>query len=195
MSFSIKWGESHLSQGETSSGCLFITSALGHQKHEEPGSEGKTRRSKDGPFTRKNNGTFFGYKGQSLVDDNNPSPVIRSYVVTTEKDHDTRIDLSKGGTTVYRDKRYFGSHPMGIDDTREKAVKNHKLSIQSLRRNRRISRKRSMLEYPYAVMKRLFHFSHVIVTLVQRRVRVKFMFACFGYIVHARKILQGYRKP
>ena len=168
----------------------FITSDPGHEKHVESRSEGKSRRSKDGSFTKNNNKTSFGYKGHSIVDDNNPVPVIRSYAVTAAKDHDTRIDLSKRGITVYRDKEYFGSDPKGIDATVDRAVRNHKLSIESLRRNRRISRKRSMVEYPYAVIKRVFHFYHVMVTLV-RRVRVKFMFACFGYNVHALKILQG----
>jgi IS5 family transposase len=116
--------------------------------------------------------------------------LIRSYAVTTAKDHDTKIDLSKVGITVYRDKGYFGHDPKGKDATMDRSVRNHKLSIQSVRRNRRISRKRSLVEYPYAIMKRMFHFSHVMVTLV-RRVRVKFMFACFGYNVHALKILQG----
>ncbi len=54
----------------------------------------------------------------------------------------------------------------------------------------RSSRKRSMVEYPYAIMKRIFHFSHVMVTTI-RRVRVKFMFACFAYNVHALKIING----
>ena len=168
----------------------FITSDPGHEKHDEPREEGKTRRSKDGSFTKKNNRTFFGYKGHNIVDDSNPVPVIRSYAVTTAKAHDTRIDLSKRGITVYRDKGYFGSDPKGIDGTMDRAVRNHKLSIESVRRNLRISRKRSLVEYPYAVIKRVFHFSHVLVTMV-RRVRVKFMFACFGYNVHALKIIQG----
>ena len=86
---------------------------------------------------------------------------------------------------------YFSSDPKGIDATMDRTVRNHKqLSIESIRRNRRISRKRSLVEYPYAVMKRMFHFSHVMVTLA-RRVRGKFMFACFGYNVHALKILHG----
>ncbi len=168
----------------------FITSDPGHVKHEEPRDEGKTRRSKDGSFTKKNNKTFFGYKGHDIVDDGNPVPVIRSYAVTTAKDHDTKIDLSKVGITVYRDKGYFRHDPKGIDGTMDRSVRNHKLSIESVRRNRRISRKRSLVEYPYAVMKRMFHFSHFMVTLAGR-VRVKFMFACFGYNVHALKILQG----
>ena len=168
----------------------FITSDPGHVKHEEPRSEGKTRRSRDGSFTKKNSKTFFGYKGHTITDDNHPVPFVRSYAVTTAKDHDTRIDLSKRGITVNRDKGYFGSDPKGIDGTMDRSVRNHKLSVESIRRNRRISRKRSLVEYPYAVMKRMFHFSHVMVTLV-RRVRVKFMFACFGYNVHVLKIVRG----
>ena len=168
----------------------FITSDPGHVKHEEPGSEGKTRRSRDGSFTKKNSKTFFGFKGHTIVHDNNPVPVIRSYAVTTAKDHDTRIDLSKRGIIVYMDKGYFGHDTKGIDGTMDRAVRNHKLSIESVRRNRRISRKRSLVEYPYAVMKRMFHFSHVMVTLV-RRVMVKFMFACSGYNVHVLKIVRG----
>ena len=169
----------------------FITSDPGHVKHDEPRSEGKTRRSRDGSFTKKDSKTFFGYKGHTIVDDSNPVPVIRSCAATTAKDHDTGIGLSKRGITVYRDRGYLGSDPKGMDGTMDRAVRNHKLSIESItRRNRRISRKRSLVEYPYSVMKRMFHFSHLMVTLV-RRVRVKFMFACFGYNVHAMKILQG----
>lgn len=39
----------------------FITSDPWHVKHEEPREEGKTRRSKDDSFTKKNNKTFLGY--------------------------------------------------------------------------------------------------------------------------------------
>lgn len=121
--------------------------------------------------------------------DDNPVPIIRSYAVTTSMDHGTRINLSRVGITVYRDKGYFGSEPRGIDATMDKAMRNHKLSIESVRRNRRMTRKRSLVEYPYAVIKRAFYFSHAIVTLI-RRVRVKFMFACFAYNIHALNILQ-----
>ena len=167
----------------------FITADPGHSKHEEPRTEGKTRRSKDGSFTKKNNKTFFGFKGHTIVDDNK-IPILRSYAVTTAKDHDTAIDLSKTGITVYRDKGYFGNDPKGINGTMDRAVRGHKLPIESVRRNLRISRKRSLVEYPYAVIKRVFHFGHVLVTAI-RRVRVKFMFACFAYNLHAVKILQG----
>ena len=66
----------------------------------------------------------------------------------------------------------------------------NKLSIESDRRNIRISRKRSLVEYPYFIIKGVFHFSHVMVTTV-KRVRLKFMFASVAYNVHALKILNG----
>ncbi|MEM3844428.1 MAG: hypothetical protein QXU98_01780 [Candidatus Parvarchaeota archaeon] len=42
-------------------------------------------------------------------------------------------------------------------------------------RNKRISRKRALVEYSFEIMKSVFHFSHTLVTL-SRRVRVKFIF-------------------
>ena len=156
-------------------------------KLDETRSEGNTRRSKDGSFTKKNNRTFFGYKGHTIVGDNIPVPMIRSYAVSTAKDIDTTIDLSKSGITVYRDKGYFGHDPRGIDGTMDRSVRNHKLSIESIRRNLRISRKRSLVEYPYSIIKRVFHFLHVMVTHI-RRVMGKFM---FEYNVNALKIING----
>lgn len=84
--------------------------------------------------------------------------MIRTYAVATAKDHYTTIDLSKRGIIVYRDKGYFGHDPEGIDGTMDRSVRNHKLSIESIRRNLKISRKRSLVEYPYATMKRVFYF-------------------------------------
>ena len=91
---------------------------------------------------------------------------------------------------MYRDRGYFEHDPKGIDGTMDRSVRNHKLSMEFIRRNLRTSRKRSLVEYPYAIMKRIFHFSHVMVTTL-RRVRVNFMFACFAYNVHALKIING----
>ena len=65
--------------------------------------------------------------------------------MSTAKDHDTTIDLSKRGITVYRDKAYSGHDPRGINGTVDRSVRNHKLSIESIRRNLRISRKRSLV--------------------------------------------------
>jgi len=91
---------------ETAQDATFITSDPGHEKHQETRELGHTRRSKDGTFTKKNNKTYFSYKGQILTDDN-VVPIIRSYAVTTASTHDSQIDLSKRGIPVYRDKGYF----------------------------------------------------------------------------------------
>ncbi|AEB94804.1 IS5 inactivated transposase [Metallosphaera cuprina Ar-4] len=50
-------------------------------------------------------------------------------------------------------------------------------------RNKRISKKRALVEYPFAIMKSVFHFSHTLVIL-SRRVRMKFMFSCFLICSH-----------
>lgn len=69
-------------------------------KRDENRSQGKPRKSKDGSFTRNNNKIFFGYKGHSIVDDNQHVPIIQSYLVSTAKDHGTKIVLSKLRFTV-----------------------------------------------------------------------------------------------
>jgi len=173
----------------TAQDATFITSDPGHEKHLETRELGHTRRFKDGTFTKKNNKTYFGYKAHILTDDS-VVPIIRSYAVTIASIHDSPIDLSKRGIPVYRDKGYFGVKPKGFDATMTKALRSFKLSIYSILRNKRISRKRALVEYPFAIMKRVFHFSHTLVTL-SRRVRVKFMFSCFAYNLFALNILNG----
>ena len=82
-------------------------------------------------------------------------------------------------------------NPKGINGTIDRSVKNHKSSMmESIKRKIRISGKRSLVKYPYAIVRRMFHFSHVMVKTL-KRVRVKFMFACFTYNVHALKIING----
>lgn len=56
----------------------FITSDPDHIKHEGSLSEGKTRRSQYGSFTRKNSKTFFVEKFHTTVDDSVPASFIRS---------------------------------------------------------------------------------------------------------------------
>jgi IS5 family transposase len=174
----------------TAQDATFITSDPGHEKHQETRELGNTRRSKDGTLTKKNNKTYFGYKGHILTDDN-AVPIIRSYAVTTARTHDSKINLSRVGIPVYRDKGYFGVKPKGFDATISRAMRCFKLSIWGVMRNRRISRKKSLVEYPFAIMKRVFHFSHTLVTLSRRVrvVRVKFMFSCFAYNLFALNIL------
>lgn len=54
-----------------------------------------------------------------------------------------------------------------------------------------ISRKRVLVEHPFAIIKRVLHFSRTPVT-PSRRVRVKLMFSCFGYNLSAMNVLRGY---
>jgi IS5 family transposase len=68
----------------------------------------------------------------------------------------------------------------------DRAVRDHKLPVKSIRRNLRISRIRSAVEHPYAFMKRMFRFFYVMVTIVQR-VRVKtYLTAMYYNLVRAR---------
>ena len=79
--------------------------------------------------------------------------------------HDSQIDLSEKGETVYRDKGYFGTVPFAsIDKTMKRAVRGRELSEKDKRRNRAISRTRSLVERPFAVIKRVFHAGHLMVT-------------------------------
>ncbi|MEM3265554.1 MAG: transposase [Thermoplasmata archaeon] len=62
----------------------------------------------------------------------------------------------------------------------DKKVKGEdKLSIANIRRNLIISKKRLIVERPYAVIKSVFHRDHVLITTVIR-VRVKAMFMCLA---------------
>ena len=71
-----------------------------------------------------------------------------------------------------------------------RALRGFRLSIWSILRNKRISRKRALVEYPFAIIKRVFHFSNTLVT-ISRRARVKFMFFCFVYNLFALSIIKG----
>ncbi|WP_393971717.1 hypothetical protein OXIME_000297 [Oxyplasma meridianum] len=55
--------------------------------------------------------------------------------------HDSQMDLYMLGIVNYKKKRYFGVSCMVIDATMDGSVKDHKLTIESIRRNLRITRK------------------------------------------------------
>ena len=137
-----------------------------------------TRRSKDGTWTKKNSKSYFGFKLHTIQGVENE--MIANYSMTTASLHDSQIDLSIPGIVNYKDKGYFSVEGRGIDATLDRAVRGHKLPIESIRRNLRITRKRSRGERPYSVMKRTFRGGHTYVTTVPR-VRVKAMFMCLGH--------------
>jgi len=157
----------------------FITSDPGHARADKPrGDEAQTRRSRDGAWTKKGGKSFFGYKLHLKMDLNHG--LIRCLEATAANVHDSRVDLSRPGEVVYRDKGYQGVEPRGWDATMKRASRGHPLSIWDRLRNRRISRKRCPGERPFAVIKRVFGSGHVLVTSLPR-VRVKLVFACLCF--------------
>ncbi len=137
-----------------------------------------TRRSKDGAWPKKGSRSYFGNKIHSAV--GTDMPLIHDFVVTDASKHDSQIDLTIPDIPNYRDRGYSGSGTRGIDATMDRAPGNHPHTIKQIRRNLRITRKRSPGKRPYSVMKRIFHGNHVFVTMVSR-VRVKATFICLGY--------------
>ena len=103
--------------------------------------------------------------------------------MTSASVHDSRVDLSEPGEAVYRGKGYYGVEPRGFNATMRRALKGHPLSIWNRMRNARISRRRAPVERVFAVLKRVFHGGHMLVTTVPRvRVRLMFCLMCFNLI-------------
>ena len=157
----------------------FITADPGHAKAAKPRGEGaKTRRSKDGSWTKKGKKSYFGYKLHSKVDMD--LGLIRELETTTAAVHDSQVDLSQEGEVVYRDRGYHGAEPKGHSATMRRGARDHPLGILDILRNRRISKKRAPGERHYAVIKRVFHETHVLVTTVPR-VAVKMIFTAIDF--------------
>ncbi len=167
----------------------FITADPGHARADKPrGTEAKTRRSRDGSWTKKGAKSFFGYKLHLKMDLDHG--LIRDLETTTASVHDSRVDLSEPGEVVYRDKGYQGVEPRGWDATMRRGARGHPMSIWDRLRNRRISGKRCPGERPFAVIKRVFGSGHVLVTTLER-VRVKMVFACLCFNLVQLRTLGG----
>ena len=157
----------------------FITADPGHAPAEEPrGNEAKTRRSRDGTWAKKGGKSSYGFKLHSKSDVD--YGLIRDLETTPASVHDSGVDLSRPGEVVYRDKAFFGVEPRGYDATMRRGVRGRPLGIRDRLRNRRINRKRAPVERTFAVIKRVFHAGHVLVTTVPR-VHVKMVFACLCF--------------
>ncbi len=139
------------------------------------GEHARTRRSRDGDWAKRRRGSSFGYKLHVKTDLEHG--LIRDLETTSASVHDGRVDLSREGEVVYRDKGFFGVRPRGYDATMRKGVRGHPLGIRDRLRNARISRRRAPVERAFAVLKRVFRAGHVLVTTGER-VRVKMMFTC-----------------
>ncbi len=63
----------------------------------------------------------------------------------------------------------------------DRSLRGHALPIKSIRRNMRISGIRSLVEHPYAFMKKMSGFIHTMVTTVCRvRVKIHFTAICYN---------------
>jgi IS5 family transposase len=67
-----------------------------------------------------------------------------------------------------------------MDKTMRRSVRGHPIPTKDERRNRAINRTRSLVERPFAVIKRVFHAGHVMVT-THIRVHAKNLFVCFSF--------------
>lgn len=166
----------------------FITADPGHAKVDPPrGGGAKTRRSKDGTWTKKGKKSYFGYKLHTKSDTD--FGLIRELETTTASLHDSRVDLSKPGEVVYCDRGYSRTETKGYNATMKKGARGHPIEIRDKLRNKRISRKRAPGERPYAVIKNVFKSGHVRVTTVGR-VCVKMLFASFGFNLYQLRTLK-----
>jgi IS5 family transposase len=107
----------------------FITAEPGHKKVEEPrGPTVKTRRNKDGEWTKKNGKSYYGYKLHSKMDIDHQ--LIREIETTPASMHDSQIDLIKPGEVGYKDTGYFGAPCKGYNATMNRATRGHPLNIR-----------------------------------------------------------------
>jgi IS5 family transposase len=154
------------------------------------GEDAKTRRSRDGTWTKKGKESYFGYKLHQKTDID--YCLIRKIETTTAKTHDSQVDLSEVGEIVLRDRGYFGVKAKGIDFTMKRRTTDMPLSELDKERNRLISALRSPGERPHAVIKSIFGAGRVLVTTV-KRVGVKMMVTAFAFNLYQLCTLKNAR--
>jgi len=142
------------------------------------GEEAKTRRSRDGDWAKRKEGSTFGYKLHVKADLDHG--LVRAVEATPASVHDSRVDLSLPGEVVYRDKGYFGVVPRGWDATMMRGVRGHPIGFRDQLRNNRIGSRRRPVERVFAVVKRVFNGGRVLVTTLWR-VRVMMVFSCLCF--------------
>lgn len=157
---------------------------------ENRGRDSPTTRNEDGSWTQKNGKSFFGYKEHVKTD--LETGIIEELALTTAKVHDAQIDLMKEEDVAYRDKGYFGAKTRAKGDaTMNRRVRGQKkLSVQDWLRNKRISKKRSPGERPFAVKTRVMKGGFTFLTELHR-VFVQEVLACFAYnLLQFRRLLK-----
>lgn len=147
------------------------------------GREAKTSRSKDGSWTKKSGRSHFGFKLHTKMQ--RGSKIIEEIAVTTAKVFDGHIDLAKHDEINYRDRGYSGTHTKAKGDA---TMKKGKLNIKQKMRNKRISKKRSEGEHPYAAIKKDFKGGTTKLTTIAR-VFVQQVFVGIAYNLHRLRFL------
>ncbi len=147
------------------------------------GREAKTSRSKDGSWTKKSGKSHFGFKLHTKMQ--RGSKIIEEIAVTTARVFDGHIDLAKSDETMYRDRGYSGTHTKARGDA---TMKRGKLNIKQKMRNKRISKKRSEGEHPYATIKKDFKGGTTKLTTIPR-VFVQQVFVGIAYNIKRLKFL------
>ncbi len=153
-----------------------------------------TTRNEDGSWAQKNNKNFFGYKEHIKMDLS--TNIIEEMAITTAKVHDAQIDLMCPDDIAYRDKGYFGAktRAKGNATMNRKVRGQKKLSIKDQLRNKRISKKRSPGERPFAVKTRVMHGGFTLLTELHR-VFVQELISCFTYnLIQLKRLLSSIKK-
>lgn len=163
----------------------FITADPGKQKKSSAprGRDAKTSRSKDGTWTKKGKKSFFGFKRHIKIQKG--SKIIKEVALTTAKVHDGAVDLSELDEIVYRDRGYTGIKTKAKGNG---SMKRGNLTPKQKLRNKRIMKKRSEGEHPFATIKRSFKGGHTMLTTLYR-VHVQQVFVCAAYNIHRLRFL------
>lgn len=147
-------------------------------------------RNEDGSWSKKNGKSFFGYKEHVKMD--LKTGIIEEVAITTASVHDSQIDLMAPTDVAYRDKGYFGAKTRAKGDgTMKRKVRGQKsLSPHDQLRNKRISKKRSPGERPFAVKSRVMKGGFTFLTEMHR-VFVQEVIGCFAYnLIQLRRLLK-----
>jgi IS5 family transposase len=147
------------------------------------GREAKTSRSRDGSWTKKGGRSHFGFKLHSKMQKG--SKIIEEIAVTTARVHDGKIDLMNINDIAYRDRGYSGCNTKAKGNA---TMKRGKLTIKQQMRNKRISKKRSEGEHPYATIKKDFKGGTTKLTTIAR-VFVQQIFVGIAYNIHRLRFL------
>lgn len=128
------------------------------------GDRAKTKRSKDGTWTKKGGRSYFGFKLHTK--DELGTGFVADLEVTTASLHDNNVDLTKEGEPCVRDRGYTGGRGLCVNMIR--ATRGHPLTEEDRELNRFLSKVRAPVEHPFSVIKRVFHAGRVLVTTVGR---------------------------